>query len=69
VQNLDETIKLQEKRINMLNKSIERDEDDDLERDPYVNVQIKRERMPYHKTNVYRPLNHYNHQDMVILLI
>jgi hypothetical protein len=71
MQILDETVKNQEKKMTFFNKSIEReeqeDDDDDLERDPYVNIQIKRERMPYHNQNVYRPLATRDQQDPVSL--
>lgn len=35
--------------------------------DPYINLNIKKERMPYHQKNMYIPLSTYSNINQVIL--
>ena len=42
-----------------MNESIEKSDDADLERDPYINLNIKKERMKFDKPNLYRPLSSF----------
>ncbi|CAI2382344.1 unnamed protein product [Moneuplotes crassus] len=68
IKELNETLNEQDKIIDLLKKKRDREEevereDDDLERDPYINLDIKKERMPYQVQNVYKPLNNFYVQD------
>lgn len=62
---MGQTLKEQEEIIDAMKEQKEKAEkrmrreepDDEFQRDPYINLNVKKERMPYQVPNVYKPLN------------
>lgn len=61
--NMSETIQNQEKKIQSITRSLERDQEDDI--DPYINLNTKQQRMPYHQPKVYKPLTSFENHNPV----